>query len=111
MVKYVPEKGDFVIISFTPQSGHEQRGRRPAIVVSSKLFNKATGMILVCPVTSSKRYSPFHVPVTDAASVSGEIMLEQIKSIDYKCKKVQFIEKASEEVLNEVLSIMDAIVY
>ncbi|MCP4144578.1 MAG: mRNA-degrading endonuclease [bacterium] len=111
MPRYVPEKGDFVIASFTPQSGHEQRGRRPAIVVSNKLFNKATGMTIVCPVTNAERYSPFHVPVVDAVSLSGKIMVEQVKSIDFKSRKMQFVEKATSEVLDEVLGILDACIY
>jgi len=111
MPRYIPEKGDFVIASFTPQSGHEQKGRRPAIVISNKLFNKATGMTIVCPVTNAERYSPFHVPVSDAVSVSGDIMVEQVKSVDYKSRKLKFIEKATPVVLDEVLGILDAIVY
>ena len=111
MSRYIPEKGDFVIASFNPQSGHEQKGRRPAIVISNKLFNKATGMTLVCPVTNADKYSPFHVPVVDAVSVSGNIMVEQVKSVDFKSRKLKFIEKATPEVLDEVLGILDAIIY
>jgi mRNA interferase MazF len=63
MPSYVPEKGDFITLSFDPQSGHEQKGRRPAIVISNFLFNKATGLAIVCPITNTNRNIPFHLPV------------------------------------------------
>lgn len=62
MPRYIPQKGDFVVITFDPQSWHEQKGRRPAIVVSNEVFNKATGLTIVCPITKSHRNIPFHVP-------------------------------------------------
>jgi len=111
MPQYIPQKGDFVIVTFNPQSGHEQKGRRPAIVVSNKLFNKATGLAIVCPITSSFRNIPFHVPVPDKSSLSGYIMVEQVKSIDYRSREIQFVEKAPLDVLDEALSILDACIY
>lgn len=61
MKKYVPKKGDFIVVTFNPQSGHEQKGRRPALVVSNDLFNKHTGFAMVCPITNTTRHFPFHV--------------------------------------------------
>lgn len=63
MSPYIPQKGDFVVLEFDPQAGHEQKGRRPAIVVSNNLFNKYTGLAIVCPITSSPRNIPFHVEI------------------------------------------------
>ena len=83
MRRYVPKKGDFVVLTFDPQSGHEQRGRRPALVVSNTLFNKHTGLAMVCPITNTSRDIPFHVEVPDESSLTGCIMVEQLKSIDY----------------------------
>ena len=108
---YIPKKGDIVAVSFDPQSGHEQKGRRPALVISNYLFTKSTGLSLVCPITNTDRKFPFHVKITGCAKISGFIMVEQVKSIDYKSRSVKFIEKASVKILNEVLSILDAIVY
>lgn len=61
MPRHVPKQGDFVILSFDPQSGHEQKGRRPALVISNTLFNKHTGLVMVCPITSTFRNFPFHI--------------------------------------------------
>lgn len=74
MATYVPRKGDFVAVTFDPQSGHEQRGRRPALVVSNDLFNTATGFCIACPVTNTRRDFPFHVSIPDGEAVTGVVM-------------------------------------
>ena len=109
--KYIPQKGDFVVVTFNPQSGHEQKGRRPALVVSNSLFNNHTGFALLCPITNTNRKYPFHVAITKGTKTTGFIMVDQIKSINYVTRKVKFIDKAPSNILNEVLSILDAIVY
>ena len=111
MSPYVPKKGDLVILSFNPQAGHEQKGRRPALVVSNTLFNKHTGLAMVCPITIRYRNYPFHVKVPDQSSLSGHIMVEQIKAVDYASRKIKFVEKAPQTVLNDVLGILDACLY
>ena len=111
MSPYVPQKGDLVILSFNPQAGHEQKGRRPGLVVSNTLFNKHTGLAMVCPITYRNRNYPFHVKVHDQSTLNGYIMVEQIKSIDYTNRKIKFVEKATQTVLNEVLGILDACLY
>ena len=73
MADYVPRQGDFVALTFDPQSGHEQRGRHPAFVVSKDLFNRGTGLALVCPVTNTDRGFPFHVPVPAGSKLTGFI--------------------------------------
>jgi len=108
---YVPRKGDFVALSFDPQTGHEQRGRRPALVVSNDLFNKHTGLCIACPVTSARRDYPFHVSLPDGCEVTGVVMVEQIKSIDFRARKVKRIGPAPEAVLQETLSLLDACIY
>ena len=111
MVKYIPQKGDFVVVTFNPQSGHEQKGRRPALVISNSLFNNHTGFAIVCPITNTNRKYPFHVAISKSTKIRGFIMVDQIKSIDYVTRKAKFIEKSPPSVLNEVLSILDAMVY
>ncbi len=111
MKQYVPEKGDFIAVTFDPQSGHEQRGRRPALVVSNTLFNQRTGLAIVCPITNTERGYPFHVAVIRNPDVRGFVMVEQVKSIDYRVRQAKLIEKASEDMLDEVLSILDACIY
>jgi mRNA interferase MazF len=111
MKPYIPRKGDFVAVTFDPQSGHEQKGRRPALVVSNILFNEHTGLAVVCPITNTDRDVPFHVRVVDGTTVTGFVMVEQIKSIDFRARNAKRIGRASEGVLEEVLSILDACIY
>lgn len=111
MKKYIPSKGDIITLSFNPQSGHEQKGRRPALIVSNTLFNQKTGLAMTCPITSKNRKFPLHVRINDTLNLKGFVMVEQIKSVDYSSRKARFIEKASSELLNEVLAILDACIY
>src|SRR4030043_1467287 len=99
MKPYFPQKGDFISVTFDPQSGHEQKGRRPALVVSNTLFNERTGLAMVCPLTTTDRRYPFHVPVMKNPDVSGFVMVEQVKSIDFRARKAKLIGKASDDLL------------
>jgi mRNA interferase MazF len=108
---YIPHKGDFVAVDFDPRSGHEQKGRRPALVVSNDLFNKATGLCIACPITNTRRDYPFHVAIPDGLHVTGVVMVEQVKSLDFRARCVKRIGPAPEPVLQEVLSILDACLY
>jgi len=100
-----------VILTFDPQSGHEQKGRRPALVISNRLFNQHTGLAVVCPVTNTKRGFPFHVPVPGVPALTGFIMVEQVKSVDFVSRRIQFVEHAPQDTLDIVLNILDAMVY
>jgi len=111
MATYVPRKGDFIAVTFDPQSGHEQRGRRPALVVSNDLFNRHTGLCLACPITNTRRDYPFHVSIPDGQDVTGVVMVEQVKSLDFRSRTVKRLGHAPEPVLQEVLSILDACIY
>ena len=111
MATYVPRKGDFIAVTFDPQSGHEQRGRRPALVVSNDLFNRHTGLCIACPITNTRRDYPFHVSIPDGQNVTGFVMVEQVKSIDFRSRNVKRFGHAPEPVLQEVLSILDACIY
>jgi len=108
VVKYIPEQGDIVALNFDPQSGHEQKGRRPAIVVSNKVFNQHLGLAFACPITNTKRDFPFHIQV-ESENITGYIMVEQMKSIDYSSRSIKFIEKANEETMSQILGIIDSI--
>lgn len=111
MTKYIPKKGDLIALTFDPQSGHEQKGRRPALVVSHTMFNRKTGLAYVCPVTSTDRSISLHVKLPRSCELSGVVMVDQMKSVDYFSRKATFIEKAPAEIVQEVLSILDAILY
>ena len=108
MSDWTPRKGDFIAVSFDPQSGHEQKGRRQALVVSNDLFYKHTGLAMVCPLTNTDRRFPFHVAVADDTNVRGFVMVEQIKSVDFRARKARRIGRASGVVLDQVLSILEA---
>ena len=108
---HVPLQGDFVTITFDPQAGHEQKGRRPALVVSVTRFNRATGLAICCPITNTDRKTPFHVSVPVGSGLTGFVMCEQIKSVDFRARELKRIGRAPKECLDEVLSVIDACIY
>lgn len=101
---YVPERGDVVWISFTPQAGHEQAGRRPAVVLSPKSYNQKVGLAIFCPITNQIKGYPFEVMLLKEVSVTGVILSDQVKSLDWRVRKAEFIASLPEEVINEVLT-------
>ncbi len=111
MAVQLPRQGDLIVLSFDPQAGHEQRGRRPALVVSKDLFNRHTGLCLACPITNTRREHPFHVALPSEGAVTGSIMVEQVKSVDFRTRKARQIGTVAPEILDEVLAILDACVY
>ena len=111
MGKYVPQKGDFIALSFDPPSGHEQKGRRPALVISNLLFNEHTGLAIVCPVTNTDRNIPFHLPVPAPSSLTGFVMVDQVKSIDFKARRARYLGKASDSLVADVLEVLDVCIH
>ena len=111
MPSYIPKKGDYIAVTFDPQSGHEQKGRRPALVVSNDLFNRHTGLAIVCPITNTHRGYPFHVAITGSDRVTGVVMVDQVKSIDFRTRRAHRIGRAESALLDEVLSLLDACIY
>ena len=101
--KYVPERGDIVWLNFNPQSGHEQMGKRPAIVVSPKKYNSKPNLALFFPITSKIKNYPFEVIILQK-EINGVILSDQIKSLDWKERNAEFIGKSSKEVLEEVIN-------
>jgi len=111
MAAFVPRQGDIIALTFDPQSGHEQKGRRPAFVISKDLFNQSTGLAIVCPITNTDRGFPFHVPIPKDSKLTGFVMVEQVKSVDFNARRATRIEHGNDELLSSVLSILDACVY
>jgi len=99
---YQPELGDFVYLDFTPQSGTEQAGRRPALVLSARDFNIATGLFFVCPVTNQVKGGAFEVPVPKGSKVTGVILSDQLKSFDWITRNATFHSKADQKTIDEV---------
>lgn len=111
MAEYVPRQGDFIVAAFDPRSGHEQSGRHPALVISRDLFNQHTGLTIVCPITNTRRDYPFHVAIPEGNKVTGFVMVEQVRAIDYRAREAKRMGKAPQEVLAEALSLLDACIY
>ncbi len=101
MPLYVPERGDFIVINFSPQAGYVQAGRKNAVVLSPKKFNQATGFIAVCPITNQKKGYPFEVDLPKegislddcAYPVTGVILTDQIKSLDWEARNLKILKK------------------
>lgn len=103
MVKsYVPEKGDLVWLNFTPQSGHEQSGRRPAVVISPSEYNGKTRLGIFCPLSSKEKGYPFEVKIKNDG-ISGVVLSDHLKSLDWESRKAEFISKVTESELDEIL--------
>ncbi|OGU34073.1 MAG: mRNA-degrading endonuclease [Ignavibacteria bacterium GWB2_35_6b] len=101
-VNYIPERGDIVWLNFTPQAGHEQKGKRPAVVLSPKLYNEKTGLALFCPITSVQKNYPFEIELPSNNKITGVILADQVKSLDWKSRDVKFIDKIKPALVNEL---------
>ena len=106
---YVPERGDIVWISLNPQAGHEQAGRRPAVVVSPKSYNGKVGLGLFCPITSQVKGYPFEVAVPQGLPVGGVVLADQVKSLDWRARKAEFAGRLPADARDEVLGKLGAL--
>ncbi len=106
---YVPERGDIVWLNFSPQEGREQASHRPALIISPMIYNDL-GLALVCPITNSTKGYPFEVPIPSGINTTGVVLADHLKSIDWKARKAEFIEKVSVEFVTEVISILSVII-
>ncbi|MDZ4159671.1 MAG: endoribonuclease MazF [Anaerolineaceae bacterium] len=100
---YIPNSGDLVWITFNPQAGHEQDGRRPALVLSPAIYNAKVGLAILCPITSQIKGYPFEVLIPDGLKISGAILSDQVKSLDWKARQAEFVCKLPAVTTNEVL--------
>jgi len=100
---YVPDRGDVVALTFDPQAGHEQAGRRPAVVLSPAFYNVKSGLAVLAPVTSQVKGYPFEVAIPPGLAVSGVVLADQLKSLDWRVRKARFLAALPPEVLSEVL--------
>lgn len=105
-----PDRGDIVWLQFHPQAGHEQRGRRPAIVISPKAYNEKVGLALFCPITNQVKGYPFEVLLPRELGVSGVVLSDQIKSLDWRARHAERICRAPRQVVEEVLAKIAALV-
>lgn len=101
---YVPDRGDAIWLDFDPQSGHEQAGRRPALVLSPAAYNGLVGLALVCPITNQPKGYPFEVVIPVGMGVTGVILADQVKSLDWKTRRSKFVAKLPDGVVRETLA-------
>jgi len=100
----IPDRGDVVLLSLDPILGREQAGTRPAVVLSPELYNKASGLCLVCPITTKIKGYPFEVPLEGAKKTSGVALADQVRSIDWKARKVKVVDRISTASLGTILA-------
>jgi mRNA interferase MazF len=100
---HVPERGEVVWITLNPQEGHEQAGRRPAVVLSPQAYNRKVGLALFCPVTNQVKGYPFEVVIPEALPIRGVVLADQIKSLDWRSRKAEFICTLPRHTMTEIL--------
>lgn len=99
---YIPQQGDLIYLNFTPQKGREQSGRRPALVLSPKEYNKKTGLTIVCPITSQQKNYPFEVTIPKNLPIRGVILADHVKNLDWRERKAKLIKPVPKEILQQV---------
>ena len=99
---YIPDAGDLVWLTFDPQAGHEQRGRRPALILSPRAYNSKARLAIACPITSQVKGYPFEVPLAPNSKISGVVLADHVKNLDWQARRVVFETKATSETLTDV---------
>ncbi|MQA91377.1 MAG: endoribonuclease MazF [Gemmatimonas sp.] len=107
--RYVPDRGEVVWLSFTPQAGHEQAGRRPALVISPAKYNGRVGLMLCCPITSHVKGYPFEVRLPAGGRIEGVVLSDQVKSLDWEARRAELVERVPPAVVNDALGKLEAI--
>lgn len=104
-----PGRGDLVWLTFTPQAGHEQSGRRPAVVLSPREYHRKTSFVVVCPITTTVKGYPFEVVLPDGLPVTGAVLSDQVKSLDRHVRDIEVAGKVPDEVMNEITAKLGAL--
>lgn len=101
-------QGDIIRINFNPQSGHEQAGYRPAVVVSNNFFNNVTKLAILCPITNSSKDFPLHIALDERTRTTGSIMCQHIRTLDVESRGYSFVEQLPEDILKKVINVVFA---
>lgn len=109
-MEYIPDRGDIVWVTFNPQAGHEQAGRRPALVLSPAPYNGKVGLAILCPITSQVKGYPFEVLIPAGLPISGAILSDQVKSLDWKARQAELVctlpSVITDEVLQKIITLL-----
>ena len=105
-MKYIPIQGDIIMMDFDPQKGHEQRGRRPALIVSNNTYNQHCKLSIVCPITSTDIKHAFHVPIDNNAEIAGVILCDQVRSMDVIARNAEYVSFISDDLLDKVIDLV-----
>ena len=104
-----PSRGDLIWITFTPQAGHEQAGRRPAVVLSPREYHRKTAFVVVCPITTTIKGYPFEVVLPEGLAVVGAVLADQVKSLDRHVRDIEVVGKVPDAVMNEITAKLGAL--
>ena len=108
---YIPDRGDIVYLDFNPTKGHEQRGSRPALIISPAADSEKSSLALFCPITSQQKGYPFEVLLPEELQTHGVILVDQIRSLDWRVRQIKFVETVSLEVITEVQAKIAPLIY
>jgi len=108
-VNFAPKRGDLIWISFSPQVGHEQAGRRPAVVLSPLSYNRKVGLAIVCPITSQVKGLRFEVAIPAGMNISGVILSDQVKNVDWRGRQAEFAGTLPDDVIEDVLAKLNSL--
>ncbi|GMO54818.1 MAG: endoribonuclease MazF [Termitinemataceae bacterium] len=104
------KQGDIIWLDFDPQAGHEQRGRRPALILSNESFNNFSKLAIVCPITNRDKDHPFHIKLDDRTKTTGVILCDQVRTLDINARNFEFIENVTDDILLDVLDIVNGFI-
>jgi len=104
------KQGSIVLVDFDPQAGHEQKGRRPALVISNDLFNRYSEMAILCPITNTDKNHPLHIRLNEKTKTNGVILCDQVKTMDIKVRNFKYLECIPEDILENVLDIVSSLI-
>jgi mRNA interferase MazF len=108
--RYVPERADIIWMNFSPQAGFEQAGRRPALVLSPKAYNKKTGRCVVCPITSQRKGYQFEHSLPLGCAVAGVVLIDHVKNLDWESRDAEFATRIAESALDPICDVIDALI-
>ena len=110
MNSFIPDRGDIVWLNFHPQRGHEQSGKRPALVLSPGAYNRKTGLLICCPITSKVKGYPFEVVLDRISKIEGVVLADQIKSLDWRARKASLAGRVGQGLLKEVYQKLETLI-